>query len=385
MAKAGVSSFKIEGRLKDMNYVKNVVAYYRQALDRIMEQHPEYTPASHGSITHFFTPNPSKTFHRGQTDYFLSGKRSCIAQWDTPKSTGEVVGEILSVQGKQMKAHVSVPLHNGDGLCYVAEGGFTGFRINTAQDTHAGTIITALTPLEKAAPHTSLLRNYDHQFENLLTQKTADRKLPVTWEIQPTDDAFLLTLKESARSIVVSVIIPEPHTPAQQPERMADTIRQQLAKLGDTPFVSTEIQLHHTANYFLPAARLNAARREAAQLLMEQLMNVRPNDHLRKEETHPHYAQHLSYAANVFNQKARTFYHDHGVETIAPAFEQQPTLEARLMTCKYCLRYELGICPKHHAETAFTPTLPLFLHNGKQRLQLHFDCKKCEMFITQPR
>ena len=384
MAQAGVTSFKIEGRLKEMNYVKNLVAYYRQRLDSIMDEHPQYTPASYGKVTHYFQPNPSKTFHRGATDYFLLGQRTSIAQWDTPKSTGEVVGEINSVQGKQMKAIVSAELHNGDGLCYVGENGFTGFRVNTVQgQSHAA--ITALTSLDKAPQGTTLLRNFDHKFETQLAQKTAERKLPVTWEIQPTDDAFLLTLKESARSTAVSVIIPESHTTAQQPERMADTIRQQLAKLGDTPFVSTDIQLHHTANYFLPAARLNAARREAAQLLMEQLMSVRPHDHVRQENTHPHYAQHLSYAANVFNQKARTFYHDHGVETIAPAFEQQPTLEARLMTCKYCLRYEMGICPKHHTQPACTPTLPLFLQNGKQRLQLHFDCKNCEMFITQPR
>ena len=384
MAKAGVSSFKIEGRLKDMNYVKNVVAYYRQALDRIMEQHPEYTAASHGSITHFFTPNPSKTFHRGQTDYFLSGKRSCIAQWDTPKSTGEVVGEILSVQGKQMKAHVSVPLHNGDGLCYVAEGGFTGFRINTAQDTHAGTIITALTPLEKAAPHTSLLRNYDHQFENLLTQKTAERKLPIQWILSVVENGFRLDMEELTRHKIVSVILEEPHTPAQQPERMAETIRQQLGKLGDTPFSVIETLIHQASEYFLPTSRLNAARREAVAQMSELLMNEKPLPHKRCEQKRSHYAQNLTYAANVYNQQARIFYHEHGVESVAPAFEEQPTSDARLMTCKYCLRYEMGICPKHHPQAPHHPVYPLFLQSGKQRLQLHFDCRQCEMYITQP-
>ena len=383
MAQAGVTSFKIEGRLKDVNYVKNVVSHYRQKLDQIMLEHPHLTPASCGKVTHFFEPCPAKTFHRGQTDYFLTGERTKIAQWDTPKSTGERVGEIIAVDGKQMKARLSTELHNGDGLCYVSEKGLNGFRVNTLQ---GGTIttITTLTPLEKTLKGTPLLRNYDQRFETILTQKTAERKLPIQWTLSVAQEGFSLQLSELTRNKTVTVLLRETHTPAQQPERMAETIRQQLANLGDTPFVATNTLIHQAENYFLPASRLNAARRDAVAQMIEALATQKPTPHVRHEKEHQHYATSLSYAANVYNRKAQDFYQEHGVTTIEPAFELKPLKKARLMTCKYCLRYEMGICPKHHPKASQQPTYPLFLQHGNQRLQLHFDCHNCEMYITSP-
>ena len=204
------------------------------------------------------------------------------------------------------------------------------------------------------------------------------------WTLSVVEEGFSLQLSELTRNKTITVLLSEAHTPAQHPERMAETIRQQLAKLGDTPFVVTNMVIHQAERYFLPASRLNAARRDAVAQMIEVLAAQKPTPHLRHEQAHQHYAPSLTYAANVYNRKAQDFYQEHGVTSIEPAFELKPVKNARLMTCKYCLRYEMGICPKHHPNASLQPTYPLFLQHGNQRLQLHFDCHNCEMYITSP-
>lgn len=374
----GISSLKIEGRLKDMGYVKNIVAYYRKRLDKLLGSDKPYQQASFGRTIHFFEPNPQKTFHRGATDYFLH-ERTSMAQWETPKSMGEPIGKIKNIRGKQLWLTTDKTLQNGDGLCYVGKEGFTGFRINTLKDG----AIQATSFLSAANPGTIVYRNSDQQFEQLLTQKTAERKLPVKWVLKPTDNGFSLSLTELSRNICTNVNISTTKTAAQKPEQMANTIVTQLNKLGDTPFESVEIETEEAKNYFLPAGVLNAARRDAVEQLLHELRKDRREKKQHTELPAVFPQSKLDYTNNIYNKAAETFYKRHGAQSIQPAFEQRAVKDAKLMSCKYCIRYEMGICAKQPTPKDIRPTMPLYLVSGKNRLQLHFDCQRCEMYITK--
>ena len=352
----GVSSLKIEGRLKDMDYVKNIVSYYRKRLDMLLGSDKPYQQASFGRTIHFFEPNPQKTFHRGATDYFLH-ERTPMAQWDTPKSMGEPIGKIKNIRGKQLWLATDKTLQNGDGLCYVGKEGFTGFRINTLKEG----AIQATSLLQEAAPETIVYRNFDQQFEQQLAQKTAERKLPVKWVLSPTDNGFRLSLTELSRNICTNVTITATHTTALKPEQMANTIVSQLSKLGDT----------------------NTARRDAVEQLLHELQKDRREKKLHKELPVVFPQNQLDYTNNIYNKAAEAFYRRHGAQSIQPAFEKQAVKDAKLMSCKYCIRYEMGICPKQPTQKDIRPNMPLYLVNGKNRLQLHFDCQRCEMYITK--
>ena len=375
---AGVSSLKIEGRLKDMDYVKNIVSYYRKRLDLLLGSDKPYQQASFGRTIHFFEPNPQKTFHRGATDYFLH-ERTLIAQWDTPKSMGEPIGKIKSIRGKQLWLATNKTLQNGDGLCYVGKDGFTGFRINTLKDG----VIQATSSLPEALPGTIIYRNFDQQFEQKLAQNTAERKLPVKWTLIPTDKGFSLSLTDLSRNTCTNVTITATHTTALKPEQMANTIVSQLSKLGDTPFESIEVVAEEAKNFFIPAGILNTARRDAVEQLLHELQKDRrgKKEHTELPAVFPQ--RRLDYANNIYNKAAEAFYRRHGAQSIQPAFEKQAVKEAKLMSCKYCIRYEMGICPKQTARKDIRPHMPLYLVSGKNRLQLHFDCQRCEMYITK--
>ena len=375
---AGVSSLKIEGRLKDMDYVKNIVSYYRKRLDLLLGSDKPYQQASFGRTIHFFEPNPQKTFHRGATDYFLH-ERTLMAQWDTPKSMGEPIGKIKSIRGKQLWLATNKTLQNGDGLCYVGKDGFTGFRINTLKEG----AIQATSSLPEALPGTIIYRNFDQQFEQKLAQNTAERKLPVKWTLIPTDKGFSLSLTDLSRNICTNVTITATHTTALKPEQMANTIVSQLSKLGDTPFEAVEIVADEAKKFFIPAGILNTARRDAVEQLLHELQKDRREKKLHKELPAVFPQNQLDYTNNIYNKAAEAFYRRHGAQSIQPAFEKQAVKEAKLMSCKYCIRYEMGICPKQTARKDIRPHMPLYLVSGKNRLQLHFDCQRCEMYITK--
>lgn len=375
---AGVSSLKIEGRLKDMDYVKNIVSYYRKRLDLLLGSDKPYQQASFGRTIHIFEPNPQKTFHRGATDYFLH-ERTLMAQWDTPKSMGEPIGKIKSIRGKQLWLATDKSLQNGDGLCYVGKDGFTGFRINTLKDG----VIQTTSSLPEAMPGTIIYRNFDQQFEQKLAQNTAERKLPVKWTLIPTDKGFSLSLTDLSRNICTNVTITATHTTALKPEQMANTIVSQLSKLGDTPFEAVEIVADEAKKFFIPAGILNTARRDAVEQLLHELQKDRREKKLHKELPVVFPQNQLDYTNNIYNKAAEAFYRRHGAQSIQPAFEKQAVKEAKLMSCKYCIRYEMGICPKQTARKDIRPHMPLYLVSGKNRLQLHFDCQRCEMYITK--
>ncbi len=311
---AGVTSLKIEGRLKDASYVRNVVAYYRQLLDRFFADNPTYCRASKGVHTWNFTPNPTKTFHRGGIDYFLHGRTSQMANFETPKSTGEYIGKMTE---RGLRLAEGIELHNGDGLTY----GDTGFYWPSK--------------LTDIAPETLLYRNYDKAFQDALEAPNAcTRKLPVTILFRETEDGFSLQIGETICSFSYE------KQDAKNALRAEQTVREQLSKLGDTPFLAEEVKIEWTKPYFLPISILNDWRRQVVE----------------KSVSH-----------KVVSRESFVLCPSSFVHKTEPA----------LMTCRYCLLYEMGYCRKINR----TEQEPAFIRTSSKTFRLVFDCKRCEMSI----
>lgn len=374
---AGASSLKIEGRLKEVGYVKNVTAYYRKKLDEIIRRRPEYVRASSGSCHFNFTPQPDKSFSRGSTDYFLHGRSSGIFSFDTPKSMGEEMGTVKSVSGNYLVVAGVKPFSNGDGLCYLdQQGKLCGFRANRVD-------ANKLYPLEMPPikQGTVLYRNFDQVFEKLISRKSAERKLGVEIVLEENSFGFTLTLTDEDKN---SISITQENLKEQARTPQADNIQAQLGKLGNTPFEEISIEIRLSDNWFLPASLLADMRRQA----VEKLLRARRINYHRpaggiKPTTHLYPQAELTYLGNVMNKEAGAFYADHGVRCIDPAFESVPAEGAALMFCRHCLRYSMGWCPKHHKK--LSPYLePYFLEgNDGRRFRLKFDCVKCEMQILE--
>lgn len=375
---AGVTSLKIEGRLKDVSYVKNVTAYYRRKLDEIIEQRPEYTRASSGHCTFEFTPQLDKSFSRGFTNYFLFNRSRDIASMDTPKSLGEEMGTVKEVKGNFLSVAGLKSFNNGDGVCFINEqGDLSGFRVNRVEDNK-------LFPQEmpKVKPHTILYRNFDQEFEKLLTRKTAERKIDIAFLLAENESGFVLSARDEDENSV-SVVLPREKELARTPQ--TDNLRTQLSKLGNTPFVAARTDVDFDENWFIPASALAELRRQT----VDQLLQLRKSNYQRPSKkiestNHPYPQKKLTYLGNVMNVEAEAFYREHGVEEILPAYEKGPVEGASLMNCKYCIRYTMGLCPVHQgAKTKYVE--PYFLSYKGKKFRLTFDCKKCEMkVINEP-
>ena len=371
---AGVSSLKIEGRLKDIPYVKNVTAYYRQTLDKILDGQT-YAAASSGHCTFTFIPNTGKSFHRGSTDYFLHGRQRDIIQPDTPKSIGEKIGTAYSQRG-EIIVRTDKTLSNGDGFCFIdPDGEFHGFRANTV----SGNIIT---PAEKISlpPHTTLYRNFDQTFERILSKESAERKITVRINIEETDKGFSATATDED-GISTTLPLNEGKTPCENKERQRDNIRNIFSKSGNTIFHVQSMDLKGDI-YFIPAGKLTQWRRDLLQQLETERETRREKSELYFPKTfHPFPYNELDYKGNVHNESARYFYQQHGVEKIAPSFEKNPLKNVPVMTCKHCLRYTLGYCKKQDkAANNIHEPLTLTANNGKE-YRLSFNCQTCEMSI----
>lgn len=332
---AGVTTFKIEGRLKDTDYVTNVTAYYREKLDKLI--------GGNGSVyRRDFVPDPLKTFHRGATEYFLHGRKGQMANWETPKSTGEVVGSVVSARGRQVVVRLveGVTLHNGDGLAIGADG----FSVNNAEPSAGGLIRLTLNKIPNPLPQAgaSLSRNLDTAFLKTLR---SERKVPIDIVLAECEGGYRLTIGG------MSAEFPYAHTEAENVERAEQTIRQQLSKLGDTPYIAREIRLKLPTMPFIPVSVLNEWRRNVVQILTREV----PKE---KDKT----------------ERPRVALKESGIG------EGQDGAGWPLMTCRYCLLHEMGHCRKEHPlsrEPRF-----LRLQNGT-RLELHFHCERCEMSITR--
>ena len=382
---AGIRSFKIEGRLKDLSYVKNVTAYYRQELDRILEQHPEFRRSSSGRSTFLFTPQPEKTFNRGATDYFLNGRRIDIGAFDSPKFVGEKIGQVSRLGKGYFEARSDMALHNGDGITYfAADGELSGMRINLAEKTATGyrlspTLCDGKLPADLRVG-TTIYRNHDQILEQQLAKKSAERRIPVRMRFSETHEGFALSLEDD-EGVCATTQLAHPKEPAQNAEKALATLRENLGKLGNSIYCCEAIELAIEQPWFIPASTLNALRRTAIEALdaARAAAYQRP---ARREPSLPpaiYPEDTLGYLGNVANSKARAFYEKHGVRVIEPAYECRAEKgEVSLMITKHCLRYSFNLCPKQ--VKGIRPD-PMLLINGEEKLTLRFDCKPCEMHV----
>ena len=376
LAEAGAVSFKIEGRLKDIAYVKNVTAAYSERLNDIVRRYPDrYQRASLGRSTYTFTPNLSRTFNRGYTHYFLNGRQPDIASFDTPKAVGEFVGTVKEIRPNSFTVAGLASFANGDGLCFVdANRQLQGFRVNRVEGNR-------LYPQHVPAglqPGLRLYRNNDQQFERLLSRPSAERKIPISLTLQPTPDGFALSSGD------VSVSLPIAHQVAEKPQR--DNVVRQLTKLGNTPYECTAVDLPADFNYFIPSSQLSELRRMLVTAL--QTISINSYSNYSNYRSYRNYRDYSNYSTplpaypqphlyNIANRAAASFY---GVE--APtAYELHPQHKALLMQCRHCLRYSLGYCVKHGGKRpSWREPLSLRLGDGRC-FRLEFDCRNCQMNV----
>ena len=375
---AGATSLKIEGRLKDVTYVKNVTAAYRQKLDAILKRRPEYVRASSGKSSFEFTPQLDKSFSRGFTNYYLHGRddRQEVASFDTPKSLGEEMGRMKEIRGNYMVVAGLKSFNNGDGVCYIDEQGkLKGFRINRVDGNK-------IYPQEmpRIAPRTTLYRNYDQEFEKALSRKSAERKIGVAIELAENNFGFSLTLTDEDKKSV-TVTLEYGKEPARTPQ--TENLKNQLGKLGNTPFEATSIEINLKDNWFIPSSMLAELRRNAVEkLIADRRITYKQEIAVWKPTTHSFPTTNLTYLGNVMNSKAASFYREHGVQTVDNAYEKQTVEDAVLMFCKHCLRYSMGYCPTYHKEKSPYREPYYLVSNDGKRFRLSFDCKKCEMKVS---
>lgn len=377
MMDAGISSFKIEGRLKDPAYVKNVVGSYRRMLDTIIDANPDrYVRASYGKSSLRFKPDPSKSFNRGFTDYFTLGPnpKHKMSSPDTPKWIGLPAGKVIKTNGNKIKASLTAEIANGDGLGYFdAKGNFNGFRANRVE----GSTILAAQPVN-IAPDTQLFRNNDRRLSALLAEETATRTIDIDLVLRQTSWGVALDIADHhGHSATASM----PLTPEKAKSPQLQGRLDILTRTGDTIFRVKNVD-DRLADYFIPRSQLADLRRRAIEAL-ERQMRATYRQELRRPEatdTSLPYVD-LTYHDNVANDLARQFYTDHGAESIEPAMETETPGEAnqsrRVMTTRFCLRREYGRCLKTPAGSEWPHDL--YLQSGPLKFKLQFDCPNCRM------
>ncbi len=396
---AGIRSFKIEGRYKDLAYVKNITAHYRKLFDELLEARPELARASSGHTTFSFTPDPDQNFNREFTDYFVQGRKEDIGAFDTPKNPGRHLGYVSKVGPDFVELTVSEPgtvLHNGDGLCYYdLQKELVGLAINRAEPAGPLSVdqwrvypkdpMAGFKDLRKG---TELNRNRDMNWVRLMEKKSSERRIGVWAKLQETATGFALELMDedghTGHASVAAV-----REPAKNAAQAEATLREQLGRFGATIFEPITITLDLAQAWFIPASTLNALRRDAVAALetARAAAYERPPRAKPVEPPAPYPEDTLTYLANVFNEKARDFYAKHGVKVIAAAYEShEEEGEVSLMITKHCVRFSLSLCPKQaKGVTGVQGTVraePLTLINGKEKLTLRFDCKPCEMHVV---
>ncbi|AXO88483.1 U32 family peptidase [Pseudomonas parafulva] len=395
---AGVRSFKIEGRYKDMGYVKNITAHYRRELDAILEDRTDLARASSGRTQHFFVPDPDKTFHRGSTDYFVSDRKIDIGAFDSPTFTGLPVGVVEKVGKRDLMVVTEVPLTNGDGLNVLVKREVVGFRANIAeprgefeedgQARYRYRVEPNEMPegLHKLRPNHPLSRNLDHNWQQALQRTSSERRVAVRWQAVLTEQRLALSVT-SEEGITAQVALDGPFGAANKPQQALDQLHDLLGQLGTTQYHAEAVELDAPQAYFIPNSQLKALRREAIEALTDARVKAHPRGYRKAETTPPpvYPEAHLSFLANVYNQKARDFYHRHGVKLIDAAFEaHEEHGDVPVMITKHCLRFSFNLCPKQAKGVTGvrTKVAPMQLVHGDEVLTLKFDCKPCEMHVV---
>lgn len=393
---AGIRSFKIEGRYKDMATVKNVTAHYRQLFDALLERRPEFSASSSGRCRYSFQPDPERAFNRGATDYFVNGRQIDIGAFDTPKHAGIEVGQVLKIGPDFFDVELldtQLQLHNGDALTWWdRQGELQGVPVNIARPlggrawrVQPNAPIAQLKDLRRDA---TISRNRDMAWERLLDKPSAERRIGATLAFAETAEGFALAITD-ADGHAGRATVAHPHEPAKDAVRAEATLREHLGKLGTTLFEATHVELTWSRPWFVPASVANALRRDAVAALEAARTKAfaRLPRALPVDPPAPYPEDSLSYLANVYNQRAAAFYAKHGVKVIDAAYEShQQTGEVSLMITKHCVRWSLSLCPKQAKGVigvqGTVRAEPLTLVNGGDRLTLRFDCKPCEMHVV---
>jgi len=382
LVEAGITSFKIEGRLKDMVYVKNNTSYLRKKLDAFLENNETYTKASSGRTFYTFDAEMDRSFNRGYTDYFVNKRSQKIGSWETPKSQGQLIGRIIETKSNGYVIENSELLNNGDGLYFINENGEAdGAQINIIVND-----IVVPNTFRSLKPGTIIYRNSDANFNKLLERDdSAVRKIGVKLIFSETPNGFqLFAIDEDGHESVSS--FESLKELAKSEDSTIPNIKKNLSKTGNTPFIVDEINVDFTNNWFLPISKINDIRR----LVLEQLVDIRISEYQREEyqitkTDHPYPVTQLDFTYNVANKLAREFYKRHGVTEIEKAFELQwDPGKSRVMTTKYCVKYELGKCWRFNKDTIGEKLVePLTLKHGENEYKLKFNCKPCEMEIWE--
>ena len=361
LIEAGAVSFKIEGRLKDVTYVKNVTAAYSERLNAYIRKHADkYCRASKGRCEYTFTPNLNRTFNRGYTTYFMNGRQPNIASFDTPKAVGEFVGKVKEIRHDSFNVAGTASFANGDGLCFLNQDRqFEGFRANRV----VGNRIYPFKMPAGLRPGMSLYRNNDQEFERILSKPSATRKIPVSIALRAVDDGFEL----SADGVTLHFVAE--HQIAQKSPR--ENLVRQLSKLGDTIYECQEIDVPADFNYFIPNSQLADMRRQLTEALVQpqrQLIQAKVSGNPGVNK--------LSYQNNISNHQSAAFY---GTDELS-AFELKGG-NGPIMQCRHCIRYSLGYCVKRGGKRpTWHEPLSLVLGDGR-RFRLEFDCAHCQMNV----
>ena len=367
---AGVASFKIEGRLKDTNYIRNVVAAYRRAVDEALAVRPALRRSSAGESVPDFKPDPSKSFTRGESQYFFDGKRSGVASFDTPKSVGERIGRVSQVEGRAFRLDGPADLASGDGICFVSDGELVGTSVNAAEGAR-------IVPnrMEGIGPGTEIFRNYDHRFNRQLSASRIRRTIRVAAQVEVSDDRIRLTCTD-CEGVQAAVERAGTFDMAKNGDANVAAIRAQLSRSGETIFRVDETTVDG-GERFVPASLMAELRREGlAKLLQARMAQPRPHRILPENRAARYPSPTVTAEENVTNRLAEAFYRDHGVERIEPPLELASSFAGCcVMRSSYCIRREIGECLRER------PRLrgDLYIEHGVQRYRLEFDCAQCEM------
>ncbi len=375
---AGITSLKIEGRLKDLSYVKNVTAFYRKKLDLLFEKRTDFGASSWGKTIHYFEPQPEKCFHRDKTDYFLHQRGTVLTEINTPKSIGEKVGIVKHVK-KDSLIYDGIPLQNGDGLIFENNNRVVeGFRVNKVIDNQ---IFPATMPDIDSL--TVLYRNLNYTFEKILEKKSAERKIDIDMLWQEKENGFSLQIVDE-RGCSVSSFLGCSKEVSRQENNTTEQIRTILSKTGNTIYQVRKMEIQIDQNYFIPASQITALRRTSLEKLDQEWAmqyQQRPKEKVSYQARTIQIQSHVDYFANVMNGAAQKIYFDLGAVSVDDAFEKgNHDGDNLLMQCKHCIKYSLGFCPKEQKSTVPFKE-PLILEHQKIRFELQFDCKECVMLV----
>ena len=377
MIDLGISSFKIEGRLKDINYIKNTTSHFRKQIDEVLKNREGFIRSSSGKTEIDFTPDPERTFNRGFTTYFINGRKKDIASPNTQKSIGKVIGKVKLISNNYIIIDSKIKLNNADGICFFDEKGeLQGTSVNKVENDKVFIENTSF-----LMPGTIIYRNYDHEFNKQLNGSKTERKIEVNIKIEESEKGIIIKAEdEDLNNVEFEEIIVKEN--ALNEEKATANMISQFKKSGDSIFKISLVDINLKNPLFFQISVLNDLRRKIISLLeSKRILNYPRQEKILEKTTHPFPDKFIDYKGNVLNQKAISFYNRHGVKMVENAFEIQTDFANKeIMVTKHCIKYQLGLCPKHDNPKGKIEE-PLFLADNNRKYKLEFDCKQCAMKV----